>query len=632
MWFKILLLGLLGALAVIGIVLVNAADRMFFSNRQILQRLDALEDVCRSAGVSGIRRTSELAADGNFANAAFYDPVRVSGDRLIQATMADPGDLNSLTSSDAAVTEIYGFCHASLGDRDAANPARFQPWLAESWTESEDHLRFRIKLRRGVYWHDATDPETGRRYENVEMTAHDFRFWFDVVNNPDVNCAPLRTYYQDMVELNVIGDYEFEVLWSKPYFRSLELTLGLTPLPRHFYHFYSGPFDGKRFNLDHERNRMVVGVGPYQLDSWVRDQKIVLKRYDRYFGRAYGAMPALEQIVISLIKLENTRFQALLAGDIDVCDLTPDQWMHRTSTPQFVATRTSETPVTDAAGLMTRDPNALLRIQGLQAAYSYLAYNQVNPLFQDRRVRQALTLLVNRERILQDVYFGLGAVVAGPFQYGSPFYDMTLTPWPFDPAEAKRLLAEAGWRDTDGDGILEKDGRKFEFTMMQVANHPIQGKVLPIVKEDMAAAGIHMRLDVYEWSVFLQRIDERNFEACMLAWTVPLEADPYQVWHSSQADAPQSSNFIGFRNAEADRLIEAIRVAFDTDERIALCHQFQALLHREQPYTFLFAPAKLSGMSARYENIRLLPYPSYGTSPGRPEWLWTPKQYQRVLQ
>jgi len=123
----------------------------------------------------------------------------------------------------------------------------------------------------------------------------------------------------------------------------------------------------------------------------------------------------------------------------------------------------------------------------------------------------------------------------------------------------------------------------------------------------MAAAGIEMRIDIYEWSVFLKRIDERNFEACALAWTVPFEADPYQVWHSSQADLPESSNFINFRNPEADRLIEAIRVTFDAAERIELCHRFQRLLHEEQPYTFLIMPSSLSALSARYNNVRLFP-------------------------
>ena len=157
------------------------------------------------------------------------------------------------------------------GGSECPDSARFQPIPARIVERIRDHRRLRIVCSR-IYWHDVTDPETGKRYENVELTAHDFRFFFEVVNNPDVNCAPIRTYYKDMTELNVINDYEFEVVWSKPYFRCLELTLGLSPLPRHFYHFYPGPFDGKRFNMDHERNRMIVGVGPYRLDSWVRDQ------------------------------------------------------------------------------------------------------------------------------------------------------------------------------------------------------------------------------------------------------------------------------------------------------------------------------------------------------------------------
>jgi peptide/nickel transport system substrate-binding protein len=163
---------------------------------------------------------------------------------------------------------------------------------------------------------------------------------------------------------------------------------------------------------------------------------------------------------------------------------------------------------------------------------------------------------------------------------------------------------------------------KFEFTILQVANNPIQQKMLPIIKEDFAKAGINMKIQTLEWSVLLQRLTEKNFDVCVLGWTLPYESDPYQVWHSSQADKKHSSNHIGFKNKKADQLIEEIRRTFDVKKRIELCREFHRILHDEQPYTFLFAPYSLLAQSKRYKNVHKFPL-------GIPtEIMWTPKSEQ----
>ncbi len=615
---RIALLVLLLAATVTGAVLISAFDRMRAESRKAVSRLNAIEDLLRSGAFAAPGGRSG-ASGGDFPNREFYLSGRDFEGRLVTTYSADPPNLNYLITSEALVGEINELCHASLGKRNYADPVAFQPWLAESWSISDDHLTYRIKLRRGVLWHDAVDPETGETFRNVELTSRDFLFMYEVLNNPEVNCAPLRVYYQALKELRIIDDYTFEVEWAEPYFRSLELTMGLKPLPRHFYWNYPGDFNAEKFNYDHLRNDALVGVGPYRLEEWKRNQRIRLKRFDGYFGRDHGALPGLDEIVYEMVKLDNPRFLGLISGKYDQIGLIPEQWVNRTDTPQFAVTLNADRPAFDASAHPELAPNALLRIQSPGASYNYIAYNREMPIFADRRVRQAMTLLVNRERILRDVYFGLGEVISGPFRAGSPYNDRECRPWPFDPARARELLAEAGWRDTDGDGILDKNGRKFAFTMMQVADHPLQSKYLPIIKEDMAAAGIDMRIDIYEWSIFLTRINERNFEACSLGWTQPFEADPYQIWHSSQADLPQSSNFIGFRDPEADRLIEAIRRTFDAEERIELCHRFQRLLHEDQPYTFLMSAAALTGMAAKYDGVRLFPLEQYPV-----EIMWRP--------
>ncbi len=592
-----------------GYLAIQSVDRLRTSNLKVAEKLDALnEKIASGAMTAAVPRDTASAAVANaeVANREFFDPGAVRGGRLIQTLQADPPNLNPYISGENTAMSLYGLCTSTLAERNWAAPEEFQPMLAESWTISPDHKTYRIKLRKGVMWQDFTDPVTGREFRNVEVKAADFKFAVDVVKNPDVNCEPLRGYYQDLESVEIVNDYEFVVKWSKAYYGSLAITLGLYPLPRHYYHDYPGPFDGKKFNDDHVRNSFIVGCGPYRFIRWDRDRRFVFRRNENYWGIRYGIGPALEYLVYDVIKHPNTRFQALTAGDVDLLNLTPDQWVTRTDIPEF------------------RD-GRLKKYKYLEQMYSYIGYNERNPLFQDRRVRQALTMLTDREKIRKDIYRDLAEIVTGPFHPKSRYADPSIRPWPYDPAAAKNLLAEAGWKDADGDGILEKDGRKFSFTMLQIATSSTQVRMMPLLKESFAAAGIDMKIQNVEWSVYLQRLNERTYDACCLAWTSPFDPDPYQVWHSSQADAPTGSNHISYKNPELDKLIVELRGTFDMKQRVELAHRIAAILHEDQPYTFLFAQYALVAVSGRYRDVRVMPM---GIST---ETFWTPKAEQKQV-
>lgn len=617
-WERFLLVLLLAAVAFFGWMTITAIDRQSRELRLLREELAR-----RPAAVATAASGMASGGGDRAGNAEFFDPAATSGGRLVQAIAADIGSLNPITGNEATASEILGLCTSTLGTRNFARPEEFVPLMAESWESSADHKTFRIRLRKGVLWHDFTDPETGEKVAPREVTAADFVFYLDVIRNPKVNAAVLRGYYQDLEYIRAINDYELEIRWRNEYFRSLELSLGLAPLPRHFYCPGGRVFDPEKFNDDHERNRMVVGCGPYKLEQWVRDQRFVLRRFNRYFGNELGIAPPLETVVFEIVKAPNTRFQMLLAGELDELGLLPEQWEKRAGEKPFshsvlgVGMSAADQPL--APGETIR------RARYLASAYYYIGYNLRHPLFQDKRVRQALTLLTDRERILRDVFCDRGRVISGPFFYDSPYYDREIAPWPFDPARAKALLAEAGWRDTDGDGILDKDGRRFEYTALQVAGNPIQEKILTIVKEDLARAGIEMKIAVFEWPVYIEKLEKRSYEVCSLGWSLPYESDPYQVWHSSQADTPMGSNHVGFKHPEADRIIESIRRTFDVPERIALCHRFQALLHEEQPYTFLIVPESLKALSGRYRNVRVFPL---GLNS---DCFWTPPAEQKTF-
>ena len=580
-YLNVLVTVILIVMAVLCFVFVSALDQLRFAMEDMNRSMKNIES--RLAGLRVVSGNQPAAANGtgaDVANRQYYDQNADQGGRLITAFGADVGNMNMLVTNDAYVSEIWSKTMDSLADRDYADngSGALKPMLAESWTISPDKLKYRIKLRRGILWHDFRDPVTGKEWKNREVTAHDFKFYLDVVKNEDVDCAPLRGYLKDIDRIDVINDHEFEVIWNKPYFLAEDISLGLIPLPRHLYHAYEGPFDGKKFNDDHERNRMVVGCGPYRFDKWEKGRRIVLRRFDNYYGRNLGIMPPIETIAFDIIQHPNTRLQALLSNELDLDSLSADQWVNRTGTREF------------------QKDGSLEKLQYPSSMYSYIGLNQKNEL---------LSHLVNREKILKDVFFNLAEMVSGPFPKTSASYDQSIRPYSFDVEKAKLLLAEAGWKDTDGDGILDRDGKPFRFTLIYPNVSVSNQKMLPIIKEDMAKAGIQMDLLGIEWSVLVQRLEKKQFDACTLAWTGTLKPDPYQLWHSSLAEVNASSNHIAFANPKADELIEKIRLCFDPAERNRLYHEFHRLIHDEEPYLFLFAPHSLVAVNKRYNNRRV---------------------------
>ena len=588
-YLKVVLTLLTASVIYLGIVGINAVDRLHRSNIELSEQLKNMKIsrvyMVQQNHASAVSKPAASDAK-SIANLRYFNQAANFGGKMNRAISVEPPNLNTIICNEATASALASLCSAGLAERNWENPDIFEPMIAESWQISPDKKEFIIKLKKGVLYNDFTDPETNVHHKNVEVTSHDFKFMVDVIKDEKVNCAHLKSYYQDLEKIEVINDHEFKVRWRKPFYGAVAITLTLQPLPRHFY-APDGKFDGEKFNSGHLRNKMAVGAGPYQLHKWEKAKKLTFKRNPNYFGANYGIAPPLEELNFDIISLPGTRYQALLSGKIDNMSLTPEQWMNRTETAQFKAAK-------------------LRKEKYLVPQYTYIGYNQKNPLFQDKMVRRALTHLVNRERICKDIYHSLAEVAVTPFFPKSRFADKSLKPWEYSPEKARKLLAQAGWKDTDGDGILEKDGRKFRFTMLQIASHPTQEKLMPLLKEEFAAAGIDMSIQVVEWSNYLQRLDNRSYDACCLGWASNFDPDMYQVWHSSQM-AQGGSNHISYCSPELDKLIEDMRSEFDSDKRIRLAHKIGRIMHEDQPYTFLVWPYSLTAVSDKFENLKVYP-------------------------
>jgi len=508
---------------------------------------------------------------------ASVEGIPATGDTLVRRLGAEPSTLNPILSTDAYASEILSYVGESLLTRNYQS-LELEPELAESWEASPDHLDYVFHLRRDVYWHDG-----------APFTAEDVQFSYERIMDPFVDAAHLRNYYQDVARLEVLDPYTVRFIYRKPYFRALEICGGLPLVPEHAYR--QGDFN------NHPMNRLPVGTGPYRFHSWRTGKEILLQRNPRYWGKPVF----LDRISFRVITDSPVALQVLKKREMDWMGLTPLQWVRQTGSERFDANFT--------------------KIKFYEPYYSYIGWNARRVYFQDRRVRTALTYLVDRRKILDRLLFGMGVVASGTFYVNSPEYDPSMEPLPYDPQRARQLLAEAGWADRDGDGVLDKEGVAFRFEFLISAGSGFADQLATILKEDLLRIGIVMEIRRLEWAVFIQQIQDRKFDAVTLGWSLSVESDPYQLWHSTQAE--RGSNFVGFVNGEADRIVEEARVTFDRKKRIAMYHRFHEILHEEQPYTFLFCTESLVALDRRFLNVQVYPLGLYAR-----EW-FVPAALQR---
>ncbi|GJM15284.1 MAG: peptide-binding protein [Thermodesulfobacteriota bacterium] len=514
-----------------------------------------------SSGNDNSKKTEE-AKEGQSASKTASSSEPVEGDWLIYHLNAEPATLNPITASDAYESTVNnGKIYETLIERNNET-LELDPLLAESWEISEDKLKYTFKIREGIKWHDGTP-----------FTSEDVVFSYKTIMNPKVDTPQLRSYFQEIKDVKAIDDLTVEFTYARPYFLALEFCGGMPIVPKHI-------FDEGDFNTN-PAGRAPIGTGPYKFVKWTTGRDIVVEKNQDYWGEK----PNLDRIVFKIITDNTVAFQVLKRGDLDVSGLTPIQWERQTNSSAFQEGY-------DKLSYFT--PN-----------YSYIGWNSKKPFFADKQVRTAMTHLVNRELILNKILYNLGAIVTNPFYINSPEYDKSIEPLEYNPQKAEQLLKEAGWVDSDGDGIRDKDGVKFAFEFLIPGGSETGEKIATILKEELDNTGIQMDIRKTEWAVFTTRLTERNFDAVTLAWSMGVESDPYQIWSSTQAES--GSNFIGFKNQEVDKLINEARTEFDREKRKQLYNRFAEIIHEEQPYTFLFCRKSTVAVNKRFENVVVHP-------------------------
>jgi peptide/nickel transport system substrate-binding protein len=347
----------------------------------------------------------------------------------------------------------------------------------------------------------------------------------------------------------------------------------MSVVPRHVFNGYSS----------HGFGQHPIGTGAYVLDEWKSGERITLKANESH----YDGKPGIDRIIFNIIPEASARFMELKSGNVDEIGLTPTQYTKQTDDPEFVK-RTNK-----------------FRYQGYN--YTYMGFNFRVDKFADKRVRQGISYALDRGSIIDGVLDGLGSPCSGPFSPLTWAYNPAVKPHGYNPEKAKSLLAQAGWKDTDGDGILDKGGEPFSFTLITNHGNETRKKTAEIIQQNLKEVGIEVRLKVLEWQTFLEEfVIPGNFEAVLIGWNISVDPDMYDIWHSSKTNKGEF-NFVHYKNDEVDRLIMEGRETFDLEKRKAAYRRIHEIIADETPYAFLYIPDSLIAVDKRFKGIKVAP-------------------------
>lgn len=485
---------------------------------------------------------------------------------LVREISIDPPLLNPILETDVYARAVSSTIFESLltTDNQTLKP---KPWIASRWVVSPDGLTYTFYLRDDVRWSDG-----------VPLTAADVVYSYDRIMDPKVDAASLRNYYNDISKVEALDDHTIRFHFARPYFLALDFCGGMPIIPKHIFD------NGHAFN-DHPANHQPVGTGPYMLSRWERGKYIQVVRNPLYWNKE--KTPRIIGYQFLIIPEQTTAFQMLKKGGLDLMDsMRPVQWVRQTSSAKF--------------------EERFKKYKFFPPGLSYIGWNNARPFFSDKRVRQAMSMLLNRQKIVEKISLGQAQLVSGPNYYYGPAYDRTITPYPFDIDGAKRLLDAAGWTDHNGDGIRDKDGVPFHFSFLYGSGSPAGERIGSILREELAKVGIQMELRPLEYSALTKLILARDFDALAMAWGGgSVETDNYQLFHSSQIK--DGSNLVAFNNPKADDLMVHIRSELDPEKRQQLQYQLHALLHEEEPYTFMHMIASLAAVDRRFTDVVAYP-------------------------
>lgn len=496
-----------------------------------------------------------------------------SGGTLISAMTGEPSGLISMIAGESASSAISSNIFNTLLKYD--KNLELEGDLVESWDISSDQKTITFKLKPNLKWAD-----------NNPLTSADVLFTWQAVID-EKTASPYASDFQLVKKAETPDPLTFTVTYEQAYAPALDSWAGLQILPKHL-------LQGQDLHTS-AFARNPVGSHYYKLDSWTNGANLKLSRNpNSVLGQA-----KIDQLITRIIPDNSAQFLELMADNIDYMGLDPIKYS------RIVPARPE-----------LKQKLALYKELG--NSYTYMGFNLKRKPFDDIRVRRAINYAIDKQEIIDGVYLGLGINIASPYKPGTRWSNPALSPYPYDPAKARALLKEAGFQDTDGDGILDRDGKPFSFEIVTNQNKERE-KSAVLIQHRLKDIGIDVKIRAIEWASFISRfIKTGDFDAVVLGWGLGLDPDQYNIWHSSQ-QAPGQFNFIGYNNPAVDKLLEQGRLELDADKRMKIYHEFARLLLEDSPIVYLSAGYGLTAIHQRVKGIDS-PAPPAGIGHNSEDW------------
>ncbi len=516
--------------------------------------------------ISDLRILAALLGLAVLAAACGETPVQPESEStVVVAYSVDMRGVNEVTTPSTAIMNalIYHAFFLQLVEEQPDyedGPPSFQPRLAESYEFSGDRLELTFHLRGDVSWSDG-----------VPVTAEDVRWTWQAQIHPEIGYG-MADAKRRITDVEVVDPRTVTFHFAEAYAAQLQDAVHGVVLPKHAWSRL--PFEQWRENNAWFVDNLVVN-GPFTLESWEPQQRFVIRRNENYYQ---PGLPKTDRIVFQLAPDKNARLALLRSGQAHL--------------EEFV------NPADAAA--VEADPNLRL-VTHIPRFFFFIEWNVSRPLFASKQARQALTMGIDRQEIVDSLYYGYAALAYSPFPSNLWAQNKELEPWPYDPGRAKQLLAEAGWADTDGDGILDRDGEPFSFELVTNSESQVRVDLIVMVQEHLKRIGVDVRTRTMEFNALLVPLSEHDFDAVMGALAIDTSLNTEYFFHTSAIDS--SYNWGGYSNPEVDRLIDEANTLVDPLAAKPLYDQLQALLREEVPLTFLYEQRRLAGVSNKLQGV-----------------------------
>jgi len=476
---------------------------------------------------------------------------------LVVGTRVEPKTLNPIAITASEGHQIAGLIfHKLLEEQD--DFMSFKPQLARAWSASEDGRDITFVLRDDARWSDG-----------VPVTAADVRFTWEVQVDTTV-AWPSASIKSKIRDVEVRDAHTVVFHFTEPYLYQLMDANDGVILPKHLLD--SIP---RRDLKATAFGRAPVGDGPYVLSRWESGQYIELSRNPDYYGRA----PRVARVIVKFVPDAVTLVSQLKAGEIDLLE---------------------SVQAGDLASVRDKRPDVVIH-EVASRRMSFIAWNLKHTPFDDRALRRALTMAIDRAGIIRGVWGGYARECTSPLMPLLWAFDPSIAAIPYDADAARAALAGLGFKDTDGDGVVDRGGKPLAFELL-VNDAQNRVDVATMVQAQLKAVGVGVSLRVMEYGAYIERILATDYDAAFVEWKVATKVDLTGLFHSNSM-RPKGFNFVSYSNPDVDRLIEEALAERTLPTARTLWNRAQRLIYEDQPYTFLAVPQELTAIDDRFCNV-----------------------------